>query len=676
MKGIWLGIAFAVTVWVGGCASDTAEPADAGAAENDTGEGVASPDTFEAPNPVPAPRLVAATPGDSALLVEWSVEPGVVVDAFAVYYRARLPGPPWDGAESLTGESPVVVQGATDVTLAGLDNGVSYYVAVAAVSGDTESPLSTVVHAVPEIAKGSLAFVPAGVFWMGASPKVTDVNEEPLHPVYVDAFWMDKYHTTNAQYRACVDAGACGPPAKTSGFVFGITEVDDYFDNPLYGDLPVVYLENQDAVDYCAWRGMRLPTEAEWEKAARGDDPERLHAWGNEEPACAFANFLDEGVFCVGGPVEPGSFPDNVGPYGHVELAGNVWVWTSDWYDPMYYASSPCANPTGPESGTEKILRGGSWYYDKAALSVTYRNRWTPEFVFTGNTFGDYRGFNVRCVKSASSVPCDPALATCDVPDDAACHALVEEPDVVEAHDADAMAVDIAEPDEIDAEVVEPDAEVEMADAEVVEPDIDVEPDIVECIDPQEAPIDPACFTTVEPDCPSGWPTGCEAKICSCFVGSSTDPGTCGEEGVEVDVGWKDVDDVVHPFAPNDTYEICEGFQGGVHLAAVVEIAADELEGPQAFADVYGKLMIGEYEVGGLQQNDILLKITDEGTYRTNTVQIRFEGCVASAYEGETVELDILIRLPDGRWGKHTVPLSLVDAVDGPYLTPAKKDPC
>ena len=190
----------------------------------------------------------------------------------------------------------------------------------------------------------TLMYVPAGEFEMGSNNGESD--EKPVHTVYLDAFWIDKTEVTNAQYRLCVQAGVCAIP------------IGKYFDNSNYTDHPVVYVYWQDANNYCSWVGRCLPTEAEWEKAARGTDG-RTYPWG-EGLDCSKANYYWCGKFNEISPV--GYYPQGASPYGVLDMAGNVWEWVSDWFSSGYYNQSPSSNPQGPASGDTHGLRGGSWY--------------------------------------------------------------------------------------------------------------------------------------------------------------------------------------------------------------------------------------------------------------------------------------------------------------------------
>ncbi len=208
-------------------------------------------------------------------------------------------------------------------------------------------------------------FVPEGEFIMGSDPNDPFFwgAEAPKHTVYLDAFWIQRTEVTNAMYRACVNEGVCPPPTEPS-----TRSQKDYY---ILNNYPVVHVTYSHAVSYCTWIGGRLPTEAEWEKAARGTDG-ALYPWGNASVDNSSANFCDIGCTALStvesgyndgypelAPV--GSYPKGASPYGALDMAGNVLEWVSDWYAVDYYASSPSNNPTGPSSGSKHPVRGGSW---------------------------------------------------------------------------------------------------------------------------------------------------------------------------------------------------------------------------------------------------------------------------------------------------------------------------
>jgi len=236
-----------------------------------------------------------------------------------------------------------------------------------------------------------LVYVPAGSFLMGSTaadieqalascpdcrPGVFD-DELPQHTVYLDAFWIDRTEVTNTQYQKCVAAGACR-----------VTDMPS-FDPQGKPAHPVVEVTRSDAQSYCNWAGARLPTEAEWEKAARGTDA-RAYPWGNQPPDCGRANYWGKDGGCVGSTTAVGSYPAGASPYGVLDMIGNAVEWVSDWYGSGYYAASPDRNPRGPDSGSERMLRGGGWGSSLAVPRIALRYYTDP--------FKRGKSFGFRCV--------------------------------------------------------------------------------------------------------------------------------------------------------------------------------------------------------------------------------------------------------------------------------------
>ncbi len=219
-----------------------------------------------------------------------------------------------------------------------------------------------------------MVLVPAGPFVMGSDTNAA--SAKPAHTVTLDDFYIDVYEVTNEQYRACAEAGVC-----TTG---GSSRIY----NETWVGHPVMDVTWYEAQRFCEWRDGRLPTEAEWEKAARGTD-ERTFPWGNEPVTCELTRYGACGWYTV--PV--GSHPKGVSPYGVHDMAGNAWEWTADWFDQDYYKDSPAENPTGPERDTGwKSSRGGAWFYQAGLMTSIWRNHAPPTAHY------QYLGF--RCVRN------------------------------------------------------------------------------------------------------------------------------------------------------------------------------------------------------------------------------------------------------------------------------------
>ena len=220
--------------------------------------------------------------------------------------------------------------------------------------------------------------IPAGEFSMGARDGIGDANEHPQHRVYLDSYWIDQTEVTNVMYSKCVSDGACTPLTNQK-----------YYSDIQFDNHPVVYVNWFQAKTYCEWAGRRLPTEAEWEKAANGMDGS-AYPWGDGAPTTNLANYNN----FVGGTTEVGAYPDGKSFYGVLDLAGNVSEWVADSYSASYYSQSPDKNPQGPEENNYRVLRGGSWISDSNRLRASSRVRYVADF-------GDYNnGF--RCALSGN----------------------------------------------------------------------------------------------------------------------------------------------------------------------------------------------------------------------------------------------------------------------------------
>lgn len=235
---------------------------------------------------------------------------------------------------------------------------------------ETEQPTmgSTRISEVDQMVQ---VYVPSGEFLMGSTDPEAKITLEggraypeiPQHTVYLDGYWMDKYEVSNGQYALCVDAGVCQPPFQSSSYTYA-----EYFGNPEYSNYPVIWVSWYMARGYCEWAGRRLPTEAEWEKAARGTDG-RKYPWGNEPLSGERANFCD--INCTRSIANPayndgypdtspvGSYPAGASPYGAMDMSGNVWEWVSTLIQPYPYDSTDGREDL--DSTGERAWRGAPW---------------------------------------------------------------------------------------------------------------------------------------------------------------------------------------------------------------------------------------------------------------------------------------------------------------------------
>jgi formylglycine-generating enzyme required for sulfatase activity len=252
------------------------------------------------------------------------------------------------------------------------------------VSPDTEQPDVDYGTGTP----GEMVDIPAGEFQMGCNPAVETecyINERPYHAVTLSAYKIGKYEVTVGEYQKCITNGACNNNGEY--YHYNTKSADSYCNLGATGkdDHPMQCVTWYGAKAYCEWVGQRLPTEAEWEKAARGTDG-RKYPWGNEPTvSCDHAVMEDSdagGAGCGAGNTMPvGSKPNGASPYGAYDMLGNVWEWVNDWYGETYYETSPTNNPTGPDSGDYRVLRGGAWYSVKIIdLRASARSAYSPDY--------------------------------------------------------------------------------------------------------------------------------------------------------------------------------------------------------------------------------------------------------------------------------------------------------
>jgi formylglycine-generating enzyme required for sulfatase activity len=220
-----------------------------------------------------------------------------------------------------------------------------------------------------------MVYVPGGTFEMGSTNGLG--NQQPVHTVKLDGFWIDRTEVANAQYAGCVAAGVCSPPSPSSTLTR-----KSYYGDSQYDEYPVIYVSWDDATTYCEWVGGRLPSEAEWEYAARGTDG-RIYPWGNEWDAKR-CNAWESGKHDTT-PV--GAYLQGASPYGVLDMAGNVLEWTLSLYRPYPYQSGD--GREDPHAGGNRVLRGGSWSLSRSLARVSPRYYHLPDY------FGDDVGFRV-----------------------------------------------------------------------------------------------------------------------------------------------------------------------------------------------------------------------------------------------------------------------------------------
>ena len=229
--------------------------------------------------------------------------------------------------------------------------------------------------------ESDMASIPVSTFMMGCNQEVDTEcldYEKPYHQVKLDGFEIDVYEATQQQYAGCLDAGECSLPSCD-------------WDPGTRSRHPVVCITYQQAQDFCRWAGKRLCTEAEWERAARGTDGRRF-PWGNQAADCDLAVMDAGGAGC--GTLEAfavGSRPEGQSPCGAQDMAGNVLEWTADWFGLDYYQQSAAENPAGPDSGTSRVMRGGSFNSTSLTMRTSYRAQANPA--------SGYNNLGVRCCK-------------------------------------------------------------------------------------------------------------------------------------------------------------------------------------------------------------------------------------------------------------------------------------
>jgi serine/threonine-protein kinase len=278
--------------------------------------------------------------------------------------------------------TPVSLQPSAATTNAVTD--ATQSLATAVVSTPSGFPLGTTEAAVDQAPDEiGRVFVPAGPFLMGAADDDIDStpNERPIHTVVLLAYWIDRTEVTNVAYRRCVEAGTCQPPERAS-----------WFNDPDMTENPVVWISWSDAAAYCHWVDGRLPSEAEWEKAARGVDGRRF-PWGASLPEGDRLNFADANLdepWAERGvddgyeySASVGSYPSVASPFGALDMAGNVWEWVADWYDERYYLAQPSTDPHGPDASPTNTrgVRGGSFLSTRRNVRAAFRFGYSPNTV-------------------------------------------------------------------------------------------------------------------------------------------------------------------------------------------------------------------------------------------------------------------------------------------------------
>ncbi len=257
-------------------------------------------------------------------------------------------------------------------------------------STSTPSPTPSITSLPAEVTVDgvTMMLIPAGEFTMGNNNGKPE--EQPAHPVYLDSYYIDKYEVTNNNYKKCVQENKCEEPLYSYS-----TQRKNYFSTLLYSNYPVIFVRWEMAKTYCEWRGARLPTEAEWEKAARGTDGQ-MYPWGDKFD-CKYTNFDHCERFRDTVPVTEFESGQNV--YQVFNMAGNVWEWVADWYSDSYYKDyeelTTKTPPEGPSTGTHRVIRGGGFNTPWESFQITNREGRDP------TSPGSHVGF--RCVRPVST---------------------------------------------------------------------------------------------------------------------------------------------------------------------------------------------------------------------------------------------------------------------------------
>lgn len=243
-------------------------------------------------------------------------------------------------------------------------------------------------HPVRERDPVAMVTIAEGSFLRGSGTETGRADERPRRTIHLGAFMIDKYEVTNAQYLTFIAATGHKEPFNVygTGSLFDVKDIEN---------LPVVQVTWHDAADYCQWVGKRLPTEAEWEKAARGTDG-RSYPWGDKTPSPTRVNF-DRDWVATETLLPVGSLPDGASFYGVHDMSGNAREWVQDWYAKDYYQIAPNLNPKGPETGLLKVIRGGSWHSFGSDIRTAARGK--------GGFALKTHGIGFRCARDVPATP-------------------------------------------------------------------------------------------------------------------------------------------------------------------------------------------------------------------------------------------------------------------------------